>query len=118
MSFGVEYTSEFECWWDDLDCDEQESVAVIVGLLEERGPGLGFPYSSGIKNSKYNHMRELRIQHAGDPYRILYAFDQRRNAVLLIGGSKTGTDRWYEEFVPKADRIYSNHLRAIDKEKE
>ena len=88
-----------------------------MGLLEERGPGLGFPYSSGIKNSKYNHMRELRIQHAGDPYRILYAFDPRRNAILLIGGNKTGTDKWYEEFVPKADRIYSDHLREIDKEK-
>ena len=118
MSFGVEYTSEFECWWNDLDYDEQESIAVIVGLLEERGSGLGFPYSSGIKNSKYNHMRELRIQHAGDPYRILYAFDPRRNAILLIGGCKTGTDRWYEEFVPKADRIYSDHLCSIDKEKK
>jgi len=45
MSFGVEYTYEFECWWSNLDCDEQESVAVIVGLLEERGTGLGFPYN-------------------------------------------------------------------------
>jgi hypothetical protein len=49
-------------------------------------------------------MRELRIQHEGRPYRVLYAFDPRRSAILLIGGDKTRSDRWYEEFVPAADR--------------
>lgn len=47
MAFGVEYTSEFECWWNDLDFAEQESIAVIVGLLEERGPGLNFLTAQG-----------------------------------------------------------------------
>ena len=56
-------------------------------------------------------MRELRIQHEGHPYQVLYAFDPRRSAILLIGGDKTGNDRWYEEFVPAADRIYNNTLR-------
>lgn len=66
--------------------------------------------------SKHSHMRELRIQHAGDPYRVLYAFDPRRCAILLIGGNKTGNDRWYDEFVPKADTIYDNHTKELDKE--
>lgn len=59
-------------------------------------------------------MRELRVQHAGKPYRVLYAFDPRRVALLLIGVDKTGRDRWYEEFVPKADAIYDRHLRELE----
>lgn len=58
-------------------------------------------------------MRELRVQHQGRPYRLLYAFDPRRVAMLLIGGDKTGNNRWYEEMVPKADRIFEQHLREI-----
>jgi hypothetical protein len=61
-------------------------------------------------------MRELRIQHAGRPYRVLYAFDPRRVAILLIGGDKTGNDRWYEQFVPVADRLYDVHLVLLRKE--
>lgn len=58
-------------------------------------------------------MRELRVQHKGEPYRIFYAFDPRRVAILLIGGCKSGENRWYEKFVPKADSIYDNHLIEI-----
>jgi hypothetical protein len=61
-------------------------------------------------------MRELRIQHQGRPYRVLYAFDPRRSAMLLIGGDKTGNHRWYEEFVPLADAIYERHLRELEDE--
>jgi len=61
-------------------------------------------------------MRELRVQHRGRPYRVLYAFDPRRVALLLIGGEKTGDDRWYERFVPIADRLYDEHLRTIKRE--
>ncbi len=61
-------------------------------------------------------MRELRIQHQGKPYRTLYAFDPRRMAILLIGGEKTGNDRWYEVNVPVADRLYDEHLRQLRKE--
>ena len=61
-------------------------------------------------------MRELRVQHEGRPYRVLYAFDPRRVAVLLIGGDKTGNDRWYQEFVPRADRLYDEHLALLGME--
>jgi hypothetical protein len=61
-------------------------------------------------------MRELRIQHEGRPYRVLYAFDPRRAAMLLIGGDKTGNSRWYEEYVPLADAIYDRHLRELENE--
>ena len=58
-------------------------------------------------------MRELRVQHQGRPFRIFYAFDPRRTAVLLIGGDKTGNDRWYEQFVPLADQIYDRHIEQL-----
>jgi len=61
-------------------------------------------------------MRELRIQHAGRPYRVLYAFDPRRIAILLIGGDKTGNDRWYDEFVPLADTLYDQHIKDLKDE--
>jgi hypothetical protein len=112
----VEYTDEFGDWWNGLTEAEQESVDASVHLLEERGPQLAQPHSSGIARSKHPHMRELRVQHRGRPYRVLYAFDPRRAAILLIGGDKTGNDRWYEEHVPLADRLYDEHLAALRKE--
>ena len=61
-------------------------------------------------------MKELIIQHAGKPYRVLYAFDPRRCAILLIGGDKTGNKRWYETFVPVADKLYDEHVAPLRKE--
>ncbi|MDP3229629.1 MAG: type II toxin-antitoxin system RelE/ParE family toxin [Acidovorax sp.] len=112
----VEYTDEFEKWWSTLTEDEQVSLAASVQLLEERGPSLGFPHSSGINGSKHSHLRELRTQHSGNPLRTLYAFDPRRAAILLIGGDKTGDDRWYKTNVPLADQLYDQHLEELRKE--
>ncbi len=61
-------------------------------------------------------MRELRVQSGGNPFRIFYAFDPRRAAILLIGGDKTGQDRFYEEFVPIADRLYDEHIAELKNE--
>lgn len=116
MTWNVEYTDELDHWWSSLDEAEQESVAASVGLLEALGPNLGFPHSSGIEGSKHGHMRELRVQHQGRPYRVLYAFDPRRAAILLLGGDKTGDDRWYVVQVPIADRLYDQHLDELRKE--
>lgn len=112
----VEYTDELGEWWAGLDETEQESIDASVRLLEERGPNLGFPHTSGIAGSKHSHMRELHIQHEGRPYRILYAFDPRRCAILLLGGDKTGDQRWYEVHVPIADRLYDTHIQTLKKE--
>jgi hypothetical protein len=59
-------------------------------------------------------MRELRIQHEGRPYRVLYAFDPRRVGILLLGGDKTGNPRGYQEYIPKADELYRRHLRELE----
>lgn len=108
MGWEIEGTDEFREWFGDLSEAEREDVIAVVDLLEARGTGLGFPCSSGIQGSRHAHMRELRIQHAGRPYRVLYAFDPRRSAILLLGGDKTGDDRWYERNVPLADHLYDD----------
>ena len=112
----VEYTDEFGDWWDTLSPKARIDVEVVVELLEERGPTLDYPFSSNVNASRHGHMRELRVQHKGKPHRVLYAFDPRRSVILLIGGDKTGNKRWYEEFVPKADRLYDEHIRELKKE--
>jgi hypothetical protein len=112
--WGVEFTDEFGAWWDSLHESEQESVRASVRVLMDFGPNLKYPYSSGIKGSKHSHMRELRIQHAGRPYRV--AFDPRRAAILLLGGDETGDSRWYEVNVPRADAIYDEYLETLRKE--
>jgi len=94
----------------------QDRIAASVKLLADLGPSLPFPHSSGIKESRHQHMRELRVQSGGSPIRVFYAFDPRRSAILLIGGDKTGNDRFYQELVPVADALYDVHLREIKAE--
>lgn len=93
VAWEVEFSDEFGKWWDNLTAAEQKSVDFSVSLLQESGPTLRMPHSSTVETLRHTHMRELRIQHAGCPYRVLYAFDPRRTAILLIGGDKTGNNR-------------------------
>jgi hypothetical protein len=116
MTWDVEYTDEFESWWVKLDESTQVAIDALVQVLEVKGTALPFPYSSKINGSRHSHMRELRIQHKGEPYRILYAFDPRRTAILLLGGNKGGEDRWYEENIPKADALYDEYIEELQRE--
>ena len=116
MAWVVEYTDEFFAWWQTLEAQRQDQVAKVVRLLEAKGPRLPFPHSSAIRGSRHPHMRELRVQSRGDPIRIFYAFDPRRAAILLIGGDKTGEDRFYEVMVPLADRLYDIYLEELRRE--
>ena len=116
MVWEVEYTDEFGDWWAELSESQQDKIAAAVGLLAEKGPALPFPFSSGVMGSRHQHMRELRVQSRGAPFRILYAFDPRRTAVLRIGGDKTGNNRFYERYVPWADDLYDTHLKELREE--
>jgi hypothetical protein len=116
--YEVDYTDEFKQWWETLDAKEKTKIAAGVKLLKEMGPILDSRYSSSIQSSRHKHMRELRVQHKGKPYRILYAFNSHRVAVLLLGSNKVGNDRWYEENVPKADRLYDEHLKESKAEEK
>lgn len=116
MPCDIEYTNEFGQWWQELTANQQADVTTIVELLALKGTALPFPYSSGIKKSKHSHLRELRVQSEGKPLRIFYAFDPRRAAILLIGGDKTGNDRFYNEYIPIADRLYDVYIEEIRQE--
>ncbi len=99
MAWEVEYTDQFEEWWDDLTEEEQEAITAAVDRLEERGPALGRPLVDNIKQSRHKNMKEL-IPPTSE-IRILFAFDPRRMAILLFGGDKTGEwNRWYDRGGP------------------
>ncbi len=91
-------------------------MAARVELLTEYGPNLPYPYSSDVRGSRHGVMRELRAQSGGRPIRVFYAFDPRRTSILLIGGDKTGNDRFYGEYVPVADDLYDQHLAELRRE--
>jgi hypothetical protein len=116
VEWEVEYTDEFEEWWNGLTGEEQEDVRAKVILLRRDGPLLRRPHSDVVASSKHSNMKELIVQYSGNPYRVLYAFDPRRFAILLIGGDKTGDERWYKRFVPIADRLYDEHIATLKKE--
>lgn len=116
MSWDVEHTDEFEGWFVELAEADQDAIDFTVDLLIAQGSQLRFPHSSGINNSRHSHMRELRVQSEGKPLRIFYAFDPRRSAILLIGGDKTGDDRFYERMIPVADDLYDVHLTELKQE--
>jgi hypothetical protein len=116
-NYDVVTEKEFDDWMKILASDEQESVLAIVGLLRQYGVNLDYPYSSKIYQSEYSKMRELRVQHAGRPYRIFYIFNRRRQGVLLTGEAKTDNDKaFYKRMTLKADSIYARHLLELDKE--
>jgi hypothetical protein len=102
-------TDEFVEWFEAQDEDAQAALIRSVGALERKGVALGHPQSSAIKGSRYA-LRELRVQAQGRPLRVFYAFDPRRDAVLLIGGDKTGDERFYDRLVPIAERIWDEYL--------
>ncbi|MDX2346837.1 MAG: type II toxin-antitoxin system RelE/ParE family toxin [Legionella sp.] len=114
----VEYTDEFCFWWNKLTESEQVEIAAVVNLLERLGPKLQFPFSSSIEGTTCRRLRELRIQYRGMPYRVLYAFDPRRTAILLLGGNKKGNNRWYETNVPMAEKLYQTHIFILEEEEE
>jgi hypothetical protein len=116
MGWEVEFTDQFGEWWDALDEAEQVSINAVVLVLERLGPALTRPYADTVEGSRHSNMRELRVQHRGRPFRLLYAFDPRRVAIILIVGDKTGDRRWYDVYVPIADRLYDEHLQQIGRE--
>ncbi|MGC9950625.1 MAG: type II toxin-antitoxin system RelE/ParE family toxin [Bryobacteraceae bacterium] len=116
VAWEVEFTDEFRTWWDAVSEAQQDDLAHSVRHLIEFGPALGFPYSSKVGRSRYPQTRELRTQSAGKPLRTLYAFNPLRSAIPLVGGDKTGDDRWYEKFVPIADGLFERHLLELKKE--
>ena len=108
-------TNEFEDWYLELNEHDIESVTFVVDLLEKMGVALKFPHCSAIKGSKIA-LRELRIKSHGSQIRVFYCFDPKRQAVLLIGGDKIGQDRFYETYIPQAEKLWWTYLASIERE--
>jgi hypothetical protein len=107
----VLFTDEFGAWFEALTKDQQDAVVARVELLEAEGPALGRPTVDTILGSRHPNMKELRVSKGG-AIRVLFAFDPLRQAVLLMGGDKTGRWKaWYEEAIPVADNLFDEYLR-------
>jgi len=113
MSWTVEFHPDFEAEFDVLPRRVQTAIAARARLLEEFGPRLGRPHVDTLEGSKHGNMKELRCPVDGAPWRIAFAFDPDRKAVLLIGGDKSGggEKRFYRRLIVKADERFDDHLR-------
>jgi hypothetical protein len=118
MAFTVIFSAEFRDWFDEQDKALQRAILFYTALLEEHGPQLSRPHADTLKGSKLTNLKELRVQYRGDPYRVLYAFDPKRQALLLVGGNKASDKKWYERMMKAAETIFEAHLEKLRKEEE
>lgn len=115
MSWPVEVTDEFIAWYDTLDAHDEDKVVAAIDRLEELGPALGRPTVDTIQGSHLPNLKELRP--AASAIRILFAFDPRRVAILLLGGDKRGEwGAWYARMIPRAEQLYADHLAELRRE--
>ena len=114
MHWTVLLHPEFRAWLYEQEEGAQDVIFVSLGLLQREGPMLPRPYADTVKGSRYPNMKELRVQYRGDPWRLLFAFDPKRQAIILVGGNKTGHKRWYEQNIPIADERFAEHLKALE----
>ena len=113
MAWTVQSIPDFETWFLTLDSKVRVEIAAKINLLASVGPRLGRPHADTLKGSAFPNMKELRIQVGGDPWRVLYAFDPTRAAILLVGGNKGGDKRFYDVHLPIADDRYREHLKTL-----
>ncbi|MHB8645623.1 MAG: type II toxin-antitoxin system RelE/ParE family toxin [Thermomicrobiales bacterium] len=110
--WNVEVTNEFTEWYDGLNEADDDAVSAAIEYLVERGPGLGRPLVDTIAASQIAHLKELRPKRSD--IRILFVFDPRRTAILLIGGSKTNDwQGWYDRNISVAERLYAAYLAEL-----
>lgn len=114
----VEVTDQFIAWFDELARDNADAVSAAIDELAARGPTLGRPLVDRIHSSRHQNMKELRaIGVSNVELRVLFAFDPRRTAILLLGGNKTGQwNSWYVRAVSEADFLYDQHLKELEEE--
>ena len=111
----IKTTDFFDGWYRSLCAVDRACVLAALIVLREKGPGLPRPWADTIKGSRYNNMKELRIQSRGDPLRVFFAFDPYRTGILLCAGNKVGNEkRFYKQMIPVADREFTNYLQTLD----
>lgn len=115
-TWNIEITDEYWEWFGSLNESLQDAIRNDIATRERMGPSLGRPYVDLVKGSRHQNMKELRTMHGRRHVRSFFAFDPRRSAILLIGGDKTGDQRFYDRMLPRADRLYDEYLAEIRKE--
>ena len=109
-------TDHFDEWFDYQADDVQEKILAALVALQSGGPGIGRPLVDTINASHHKNMKELRVQHKGDPLRVFFAFDPKRQAIILCAGNKVGNEkRFYKQMIPIADKEFSKHLTDLEK---
>jgi hypothetical protein len=117
MVWDVDTTEEYDAWFLEQAEDGQAAIRMKVELLTEYGPNLPRPYADTLKGSKLSNLKELRTQTAAHVFRVAFLFDEKRRAVLLIGGDKKGKNegRFYRNLIKQAEEIYLQYLDAKDR---
>jgi hypothetical protein len=120
MEWKVEFHEAFEPEFDELDVQVQDDLLAKVLMLEQFGPRLGRPHVDTLQGSRHGNMKELRFTAADGVWRVAFAFDPDRCAILLVAGNKSGGSqkRFYKQLVEKADRRFESHLVRLRKLKK
>ena len=115
MNWSVDIADELDAEWSQFSVDVQDEILAHGKLLEQFGPQLGRPRVDTLNGSKYSNMKELRFDAADGVWRVAFAFDPRRRAILLVAGDKSGTSqqRFYRQLIEKADARYKAHLTKL-----
>jgi hypothetical protein len=120
VSWAVEIGDEFESEFDALHADVQTEILALARLLQQFGPQLGRPRVDTLTGSSHANMKELRFAAADGEWRVAFAFDIKRKAILLVAGDKSGGSekRFYRELIRKADERFDAHLARLQKERK
>jgi hypothetical protein len=120
MSWEVVFDTAFEPEFDELPEPVQDELLACLPLLEQFGPTLGRPRVDTLKGSGHANMKELRFKAANGVWRVAFAFDPQRQAILLVCGDKSGVSegKFYRQLIQKADERLDQHLARLKEEKE
>ncbi len=115
MEWIVEFHPAFEREFDDYPETVQDSILARAGLIEIHGPQLGRPYADTLSGSRHANMKELRFDASNGVWRVAFAFDPQRTAVLLAAGDKSGAreSRFYRRLIAQAEDRFDDHLRRL-----
>lgn len=114
MEWQVLLDADFKTWLLEQEQKVQTAIFAHIGLLKAFGPTLGRPQVDTIKGSRLTNLKELRVQYQGEPWRVLFVFDPKRRAILLVGGNKQGDARWYTKAIPVAELRYQRHIEKME----
>jgi hypothetical protein len=119
MSWEVLFHDDFEPEFDELPQAVQDELLACARLLEEFGPTLGRPHADTLNGSAHANMKELRFKADDGVWRVAFAFDPKRKAILLTAGDKSGGSeaKFYKALIKKADARFDSYLKQL-KEKE